>query len=169
MNDATVDTRNLRTEHEQEAAELREKQAQEARELREKRNAEIREAKEARVAELRKTVPKPGEGGHYSPPVDPSVVRSPQGFEVSPNEPPPGMSPEEQPALIEAQLRTEAEQAALEGKAPPSGSTSEESVDYNDMTVAELKDEAHRRGIAVHSDMLKDDLVKALKKADKAS
>jgi hypothetical protein len=83
--------------------------------------------------------PGPGEPGYYSPPTV-SPVTSPQN-------PQPGPST-----------------AAGTGSAPPAEAAPEQ-VDYNDMTVAELKDLAHKRGVEIHSDMLKDDIIKALKKA----
>lgn len=46
----------------------------------------------------------------------------------------------------------------------PKGSAakSDEAVDYESMTVAELKDLAHKRGITVTSDMRKDEIIEAL-------
>lgn len=91
---------------------------------------------------------KPGEPGYYNPPTIPSVTRQqnapePQGAAATADFPP------EQP---------KPEQAADQ--------TPEGQVDYNDMTVAELKDLAHKRGVEIHSDMLKDDIIKALKKSE---
>lgn len=85
--------------------------------------------------------PGPGEPGYYNPPTISSVT--------SPQNPQPG------PAT-----------AAGTGETPPAETVEVEQVDYNDMTVAELKDLAHKRGVEIHSDMLKDDIIKALKKAE---
>jgi len=85
-------------------------------------------------------VPGPGEGGHYSPPTKDSVTHQPQ-VDIKPEE-----------------------AGNLPGVADAAG---DEGVDYNDFTVAELKDMAHKRGVPVSADMLKDDIIKALEKADK--
>jgi hypothetical protein len=164
MNETATESRDLKAKQEEEARELREKQAAEARELREKRAAEIQEKREARVAEIQKNKPQPGAEGYYSPPIIEAVVRQPQGIDLPVEEPPPGMSPEEQPATPVTVPLPEGTTASGSGSTTKSGET-----DYNDYTVAELKDMAHKRGVEVHADMLKDDIIKALKKADKAS
>jgi hypothetical protein len=134
-------------------------------EAREKEAEEARAAREARAAEVKKTEPKPGEGGYYSPPKkEAGVTHQAQQDLPGGDEIPPGMAPEEQPvSTVSPGATVAAEKAATGG-----GSESDE-VDYSDYTVAELKDMAHKRGIDIHSDMLKDDIIKALKKADKAA
>lgn len=77
-------------------------------------------------------------GGEYSPPTQEAGVTHSPQYEVKP--------PEEK-----ASARTESDE-----------------VDYSDYTVSELKDMAHKRGVEVHSDMLKDDIIAALQAADKA-
>jgi hypothetical protein len=78
----------------------------------------------------------PGEPGHYSPP-DPNVgvTKSPPNEVIPP-----------------------------EAKQQPAGGTETEE-NYEEMTVPELKELAHQRGVEIHSDMLKDDIIQALKKA----
>jgi hypothetical protein len=66
-------------------------------------------------------------------------------------------------AGVAARERVEKEHEALTGKT--SGGKHED--DYDEMTVAELKDAANERGVEVSSDARKADLVKALRKADK--
>lgn len=88
--------------------------------------------------------PGPGEGGHYSPPTKDSISRQPQV----------DLKPEDVGNLPGAKEK---------------GPASDEAVDYSDFTVAELKDMAHKRGVSVHADMLKDDIIKALEKDDAAS
>jgi hypothetical protein len=160
MNETAKEPKDLKAKQEEEARELREKQAAEARELREKRAEELRKQKEARVEEIRKNAPKPGEGGHYSPPITEAVVRQPQGIDLPVEEPPPGMSPEEQ-------LVTPVTAPLPESATTSETTTKSEGTDYNDYTVAELKQQASMRGVEIHADMLKDDIIKALKKADK--
>lgn len=65
----------------------------------------------------------------------------------------------------------EADEATRPTKAQAGGQPAgegEETTNYDDMTVAELKDLAHKRGVEIHSDMLKDDIIAALEKADKS-
>jgi Rho termination factor, N-terminal domain len=86
--------------------------------------------------------PGPGDPGYYNPPTPPKVAE--------PQNPPPPQT------------------AAAVADFPPDQPQPETAtkVDYNDMTVAELKDLANKRGVELHSDMLKDDIIKALKKAE---
>jgi hypothetical protein len=90
------------------------------------------------MSEEKENIPEGGRPGHYTPPTVDSVTHQPPVT----------------PAAASGQTTTD------EASGLP--------VDYNDYTVAELKDLAHKRGIEVHSDMLKEDIIKALKKADKA-
>lgn len=129
-------------------------------------------------------------GGNYSPPSAGSGVTSQPQVDL-----PPSLSEEkakEQEEFVEQQqseferlakgespVQTSAEEFARQKKYPasstgqaPATATNRAAegseVDYSDYTVAELKDMAQKRGVEVHSDMLKDDIIAALKKADKA-
>lgn len=133
--------------------------------------------------------PGPGEPGYFSPPSLPSVT-TPQNLPHGPHTAavagprPPEETGQPQPTKEEIETRKKAGDPSL-GEAPfrdamrAAGRGEEadkatrptaggdEAVNYDDMTVAELKDLAHKRGVEIHSDMLKDDIIAALKKADK--
>jgi hypothetical protein len=101
----------------------------------------------------------PGEPGHYSPP-DPNlgVTKSP------PNE-----------VLTEEMIKKAEEipdnrsdwdkKHAGEAKGGKKAGTDVDPENYEELTVPELKELAHQRGVEIHSDMLKDDIIKALKKS----
>lgn len=55
-----------------------------------------------------------------------------------------------------------------EEKASSNGTEESEARNYDDFTVAELKDQAESRGVELKSDWNKSEIIKALKKADKA-
>lgn len=146
------------------------KEAKEAAKVRADRAKAAADAREKRVKEVQGKQPQPGEPGYYSPPFNESVIRSPRR-EVPLEDPPPGMSPEEQPVSVvpgqTGQTGETAEGTPAKGAGSSKSGAPANQVNYDDMTVAELKDLAHQRGIEVHSDWLKDDIIKALKKADK--
>jgi Rho termination factor, N-terminal domain len=72
---------------------------------------------------------------------------------------------------LELKLTKEADQRATETQATSTTTTSEtpvigdEAVDYESMTVAELKDLAAQRNVHLTSDMRKDEIIAALENA----
>ena len=156
MNEST-ETESTKIQAEEARIDQEAKEAKEAAKIRADRAKAAAEAREKRVKETQGKQPQPGEPGYYSPPFNESVIRSPRR-EVPLEDPPPGMSPEEQPVNVAPTGTGTQSQAGSK--------TAAEKVDYNDMTVAELKDLAQKRGVEIHSDMLKDDIIKALKKAE---
>jgi Rho termination factor, N-terminal domain len=101
----------------------------------------------------------PGEPGYYSPP-DPhfGVTKS------APNEVLTDKMIEEAEKIPDNRSAWDKKQAGVtkEGKGKTDTGTE---TDYEAMTVPELKELAHQRGVEIHSDMLKDDIIQALKKA----
>ncbi len=75
-----------------------------------------------------------------------------------------GQTVEEAQAQLEKDDKEERER--MKGKVPGTESEDEE-VDYEEKTVAELKELAAERGVGVPYDARKDEIIKALKKSDK--
>jgi hypothetical protein len=137
-------------------------------------STDTKETKPSQTEEL----PGPGEPGYYSPPVVPSVT-VPQNAPAGPHTAaiagprPPEETGQPQPTEEEIEARRKGgapfDRTVTGAQIPPAKKAASDGSqeDYDDMTVAELKDLAHKRGIEVHSDMLKDDIIKALKKSDK--
>lgn len=73
-----------------------------------------------------------------------------------------GRTPEE--AQEQLDKEAEEERELMQGKVP---GTESEDVDYEEKTVPELKELANERGVDVPYDARKDEIIKALKKADK--
>jgi hypothetical protein len=114
---------------------------------------EIIMAEETKTDKTKETKkPGPGEPGYYNPPTPPPAP--------GPQNPPP-------PQTAAATGDAPPEPPKPEATTPKAAAGGDTQANYDDMTVAELKDLAHKRGIDVHSDMLKDDIIKALKKSDK--
>jgi hypothetical protein len=99
-------------------------------------------------------VPKAGEPGYYSPPEDPDFsVTKPVSNEVRPKR------------VVEEAERIPGPQLPWQKAATTVVEPKDEAeTDYESMTVVELKELAEKRGIEIHSDMLKADIIEALKK-----
>jgi hypothetical protein len=58
----------------------------------------------------------------------------------------------------------DAERHKNQGSKEEGGAKGDEATDYDSLTVPELKDLAHKRGLQISSDMRKDEIIAALEK-----